>query len=68
MKFTKGQQVRQRGKHQVMEVIGEAGLSATHHAIVTRRAMIASVWVTPRGKRIQRAFAEPVASHPSDTH
>ena len=39
MKFSKGQHVRQRGKHQVMEVVGEAGLSATAYAVVSRREM-----------------------------
>ncbi len=41
MKFAKGQRVRQRGKHQVMEVVGEAGLSATAYAVVARREMVA---------------------------
>ena len=58
MKFAKGQHVRQRGKHLVMEVVGDAGLAATAYAVVARREMVACAWRTPQGKRSQRIFAE----------
>jgi hypothetical protein len=66
MKFIKGQHVRQRGKHQVMEVKGEAGLTAGQYAVVNRRAMVACEWRNAKGRVISRAFPEidlePVAS------